>query len=440
MRTALGWALPALLAAALWFPQNAAAKAQTPMLTVDQVVDIALERNPTLEASRQVVAQAEARLTQSQAPWWPQLRGSAGYSRNYAEAQRDAVIRGSSNERFDNYNTGLSLTQKIYDFGQTGGLVEQSRQRLSSSEADHSTNLSQVVFRVKTVFYQVLKNHGLVTVAKETLRSQQKHLEQAAAYYKGGLRPKIDVTRAEVDVANARLALITTDYAERDSRVALERILGGPPVQGPYQLAPEKEQALRPPEVAPLVIQALDNRPEAASIKALIKAAKGALTSAQGDYWPSFDAAGSYNYQNTQFPLQNSWTAGVGLTWAIFSGFLTKGQTNQARALILQQKARLADLELQISQEVNTAYLALGEASERIATSRTALKNSEENMRLAKGRYQTGVGNAIEYTDAQLALTQSQNILVQATYDYFQAWAGLERSLGQRFKDPAKKQ
>lgn len=429
MRKAQAYCLLAALAAVLYAPA-ATARSGEQVLTLEQVVNIALERNPTLEASRQAVAQARARLTQSKSRWWPQLRGTSAYSRNYAESQRQAVVEGATSNTYNNYNAGLSLSQKIYDFGQTGGLVEQSRQQLSSSRFDHTTNISEVVLQVKNAFYQVLKNQGLVKVAQQTLLSQQKHLEQAQAFYKGGLRPKIDVTRAEVDVANARLSLIRTQYDERDSKVALERILGGPPVRGPYRLAPEKEQPLRPPELAPLVIQAMEHRPEVASLKALIKAAQGRLEAAQGNYWPSFDASGSYNYQNTEFPLDNNWSAGVGLTWAIFSGFLTQGQVNEARALILQQKASLSDLELQIAQEVNTAFLALNQSAERISTSRTALVNAQENMRLAAGRYRTGVGNAIEYTDAQLSLTEAQNNLVQATYDYFQAWARLERSLG----------
>jgi outer membrane protein TolC len=421
--------LLAALAAFLCAPDGSA-RAADQVLTLEQVVKIALGRNPTLEASSEAVNQAASRLTQTKSRWWPQVTGSVDYSRNYSESQRQAALEGGTGNHYDIYSTGLALSQKIYDFGQTGGLVEQSRQQLASSRSDHTTNVSSVVQQVKNAFYLVLKNQGLMEVARQTLDSQLKHLEQAQAFYKGGLRPKIDVTRAEVDVANARLSLINADYAERDSRVALERILGGPPVAGPYKLAPEKQQPARPPNLTPLVIQAQQQRPEVASLQALIKAAEGRLEAAQGNFWPSLDASGSYAYQNTEFPLDNSWTAGVGLTWALFSGFLTEGQVNEARALIRQQKARLKDLELQIAQEVNSAFLALNQADERIATSRTALANAEENMRLAEGRYRTGVGNAIEYTDAQVALTAAQNNLVQATYDYFQAWANLERAMG----------
>ncbi|MEW5914198.1 MAG: TolC family protein [Thermodesulfobacteriota bacterium] len=427
MRKAQACLMLAALAALVCALAGSAPAAEQ-VLTVDQVVKIALERNPTLEASREVVAQAASRLTQTKSRWWPQVTGTLDYSRNYTESQRQASNYGGDNYNY--YSSGLSLSQKIYDFGQTGGLVEQSRQALASTRSDHTTNISGVVQQVKNAFYQVLKNQGLVEVARQTLASQLKHLEQAQAFYKGGLRPKIDVTRAEVDVANARLSLINTVYAERDSRVALERILGGPPVKGSYKLAPEKQQPARPRKLTPLVIQAQMQRPEVASLQALIKAAQGKLEAAQGGYWPSLDASGAYNYQNDEFPLENNWTAGVGLTWALFSGFLTEGQVNEARALILQQKARLKDLELQIAQEVQSAYLALGQADERIATSRTALANAEENMRLAEGRYRTGVGNAIEYTDAQVALTAAQNNLVQATYDYFQAWANLEKAMG----------
>ncbi|MCF8116965.1 MAG: TolC family protein, partial [Desulfarculaceae bacterium] len=260
-----------------------------------------------------------------------------------------------------------------------------------------------------------------------------RHVEQAKGFYDTGLRPKIDVARASVDLANARLALISAQYRQREARVALERVMGGRPWKAPYALAPEKDLPALPGKLEPLLVEAMDQRPETASLKAQMAASQGRLQTARGGYWPSLDAGGSYQYGNTDFPLENNWEAGVGLSWDIFSGFLTKGQENEARAQILQRKAQLRELELGISEEVEQAWLVVRESQERIEVARTALEAAEENFRLAQGRYENGVGDAIEFTDAQVARFQAASELVRARYNYLQAYAALERALGRPF-------
>ncbi len=396
------------------------------VLSLEQAVGLALKNNPTLEAARQEVAQAEGRVTQSTSRWWPQLSGAAGYTRNYSDRSRTSNYSG----HYDYYEGELSLTQKIYDFGQTGGKVEASRQELSAVQHDLSTRRDEVVLAVKTTYFEVLKNQHLVQVATKTLESQQRHVEQAKGFYATGLRPKIDVARAAVDLANARLALISAQYRRREARVALERIMGGRPWRNKYELASEKGLPPLPGKLEPLIVEAMGQRPETASLKAAIAASRGRLEAAQGGYWPSLDAGGSYGYGNTDFPLENDWGAGVSLSWAIFSGFLTKGQVNEARAQILQRQARLKDLELGISEEVEQAWLVVRESQERIEVAQTALEAAKENFRLAQGRYENGVGDAIEFTDAQVARFQAASDLVRARYNYLQAYAALERALG----------
>ena len=396
---------------------------------------MALKQNPTLEASRQEVAQAEGRLTQSTSRWWPQLSGSAGYSRNYTESTRRSTLMSSTSGHYSYYESDLSLTQKIYDFGQTGGKVEASRQELSASEHQLTTQREQVVLQVKTNYFEVLKNQHLVRVAQKTLDSQAKHVEQAKGYYGTGLRPKIDVTRAEVELANARLALISAQYRRREAQVALERVLGKRPWPGDYALADQKDGPPLPANLAPLVAEAFKHRPEVASLQAFIKASQGRLEAARGGYWPSLDAAGQYEFANSDFPLSTDWTAGVYLTWPLFSGFLTQGQVSEYLAQIRQRQAQLKDLELSIAQQVEQTWLVLRESAERIEVAETARVNAEENFRLAQGRYEAGVGDAIEFTDAQVSLFQARSAVVRARYDYLQAYAALERAIGRPLEE-----
>lgn len=406
-------------------------------LTLDQVVEIALKRNPGIMSSEQQVEAAKARVTQSSSAYWPQVTGSASYQR-----QRAALITGTSSEvsttkEFDLYNANLSATQYIYDFGQTSGLVEETRQNLGASRYGWTTTLADVVQQTKRAYYEILKNQRLVQVAEETLDSREKHLHQASAFYQVGLRPKIDVARAEVDVANAKQSLIQTRYNEHVAYVNLNTLLGGPPVGGPYRVQNETSRAARPKELEPLVDEALKTRSEILQLETQIRANEAHLHSVRGKFLPRVTGVASYGWENTGFPLDDYWQVGAQMTWSIFSGFQTQGEMAETKAKMNQTRAQLEQMRLQVTQQVSQAFLILDAAEQSIETSLVTVRQARENLDLAEGRYRTGVGDAIEYTDAQVSLTSAKNTLVQANYIYLQALVDLDRALGRGPRAPA---
>ena len=121
---------------------------------------------------------------------------------------------------------------------------------------------------------------------------------------------------------------------------------------------------------------------------------------------------------------------GVNISWPLFTGFRTQGKIAESRAEIDKLEASLRQLELQVLNDVSVSYLGLNASIEAITTSEFAVKQAQENMELADGRYRNGVGNAIEYSDAELALTQAKSNLVQAAYLYHQQVAELDHAGG----------
>lgn len=404
--------------------------AEERVLSLSQMLELALKRNPSIEESRQQVNQAKGRLTQTSSDYWPQLSASTDYSRNYNE---QTTLPGQENN-YNQYTGGLNVTQNIYDFGRRAGKVGSSKADVLSRREQLSTSVADVVLNVKNGYFQVLQDRSLVEVKEDALKTQQMHLDQAEAFFKSGLRPKIDVAKAKLDVANIRLDLIKARYSLRNSRVQLEQVLGGPPVSGPYRLADVKDLPKRSHDLEPLIAEALGRRTELADLKAQLLSAEQKLKAAQSDYWPKLNAQGSYQYQNTELPLKENWLAGVELSLPIFEGFITKGKVSEARGLVAQIKAQIRNKELSVTQEVSQAFLDLSQADESITTSRVALTEAQENMALAKGRYRAGIGDAIEYSDAQVTLTEAESNLVTAVYAYHQAFASLARSLGRETK------
>ncbi len=163
------------------------------------------------------------------------------------------------------------------------------------------------------------------------------------------------------------------------------------------------------------------------------------------DFFPNLFASGTYGVAGiTGFPAAdsrstngfidsgNQWNVGLTLSWSIFDGGGKIARYKEAKANLEAAKARVRDTELQVWQNVEQSYLILGEAEERIGAAQKAVESAEENYQLARGRFDAGVANIIELTDAQLALTQAQSDQAQALSDYRIGIARLERALGRR--------
>jgi len=418
-----GWAGEELIA-----PQEA--ESPEPVLTLDQVLGIARVRNPVIDASRGTVDASRARVTQAQSAYMPQVSGNAQYDYAY-----QYFGPGVQREQLNTYQAVVSGSQFIYGFGKVTGAVRQSQEQLASSQRDLDATLADVLRDVKGAFFDVLKKQELVTVSREALDTQATHLEQARAFHRTGIRPKIDVTKGEVAWSQARLGLIQADYDLRLSRVVLENVLGGPPVDGPYALAGMTPEVVPRGPVDPLVDAAMDRRPEIRSQSARILAQQARIRTVKAQYWPSLTALGQFGWEDNDFPLHNVWLVGANLTWDFFPGLRTVGEVREARASMAVLQSRLNQLELEVVRQVSQAYLLLGEAAESIATAEVGLMNAEENMALAAGRYQNGVGDAIEYNDAVLSLTSARSDLVRARYDYLDAQAELERAVGMPYQE-----
>ncbi len=212
----------------------------------------------------------------------------------------------------------------------------------------------------------------------------------------------------------------------------------------------EIEKNLPQPPAVPALDQiqteALNNRPEMQKAAADIEAAKARVRTAESNYLPTLSANGSYNWAHGtseatipvstlgsatfQSDIRNSWNAGVLLSMPIFEGGLTKGRVSEARANLRALEAQRDGLRQSILLEVNQAYADLDTAAARISVMEISEKNAKDNLELAEGRYQAGVGPSLEVTDARLANFRAETDHVQALYDYYLSAARLMKAMG----------
>jgi outer membrane protein len=180
-----------------------------------------------------------------------------------------------------------------------------------------------------------------------------------------------------------------------------------------------------------LAAKALAARPELAALIKQREVQEATLEAARGGYGPSISASAGATEQGVQLDqMVPNWNVGVGLTWPIFQGGLTRAQVRQAEAGVQSADAQRSLEELQVRLDVDAARLSVRAAKATMGAVEDALTSAREQLRLAEQRYATGVGNIIELVDAQVAYTGAAAQVVQARYGLASARAQLLAALG----------
>jgi TolC family type I secretion outer membrane protein len=409
-----------------------AVSAPTPgqILRLDEAVAIALRLQPTITASQQTEVATQARIGEAWAAWRPKVDWvtSAGRSQVFSSSQGKTVQSSGG-------STQLQASQLIYDFGKTGATIDQAKAGARVANAQLVQTRQLVVQNVKTAYYNLLQARRLVRVAEANLARSELNLRSAQGFFDVGTKPKSDVTKAEVEVANARVAIIQVRNQVALAQTTLINAIG---LQSTTPLEVEDILGYEPVtlDFPALLQEAIASRPELRQAQAQIDSAQSAVTVARAGYLPTLNVTGSYGGLSSDPALNlfangsESWAVTGNLTWNLFQGFLTTNQVKETRALLEVARANYASQELQVRLDIEQAYLNVLEVSERIGATDKEVQSAQENLRLAQGRYDAGVGTILDLTDAQLSLTNAEADQVRALTDFRVRMATLDRVLG----------
>jgi outer membrane protein len=412
------------------------------VLTLEQAVMAAESQQPSARQARAQTEAARAKAQEARAPLLPQVVGTGTYSRqtgNFAlrpgSVPRESGLSSSTSWTTYNYfNFGLAASVLIYDFGQTAGKWRAAQASAEAqAETERMTRLS-VLLGVRTAYFGARAQKALVDVAREQLENQERHLKQVEGFVEVGTRPEIDLAQARTERANARVQLIGAENAYALAKAQLNQAMG---VEGPtdYDVADETLPLVEGEDagIEALMAEAVKARFDLRSLEQQLRAQEQTLRSVKGSYWPSL--AGSTGLTDAGQALDNlawNWNLNLTLTWQIYQGSLTRYQVRENEASLAALRAQRDLLRQQVRVEVEQARLGVRAAKAALGAAEEALTNARVRLRLAEGRYQTGVGNIIELGDAQVALTNAAGQKVQAEYNLATARAQILKALGRR--------
>lgn len=407
-------------------------------LALADAVRSAIEHQPQLLQARAVAEAAAARSDLARSNLLPQLNGTASYSRETANftprpgLTTSAARTSSSWDTVNFWSFGATLSQLVFDFGQTSG---RWRAALASADAQRSSERMtriQVVLGVEIAYFTARAGKDLVRVARDNLANQENHLRQVEGFVRAGARPDIDLAQARTDRANAEVQLINAQNAYDTERAQLAQAMGLEAATeldvGDDQLPPVAGEGER---LEPLFAEALANRPDIAALEQQARAQELTLGSLRGAYLPMLGAStGIATAGQALDSTATNWNATATLTWNLFQGWATHAQSREAQANLDAARAQVALLRQQTRVDVEQSRLAVRAAKQALSAADVALVNAQQRLRLAERRYETGVGSAIELGDAQVALTTAAAQRVQAEYSVSTSRAQLLRALG----------
>jgi|YelNatPaOPRAMG01_1025707.scaffolds.fasta_scaffold07622_2 outer membrane protein TolC len=429
-----------LLAFLLCFAAAVAVPAAEPV-TLEDCLALALQQNPTIRNAQHEIQRRQGLVLQARAAALPQLTATGQYKRVDDNAIEIYPFQTSlpANEK-QPWAATVEVSQLLYAGGRVRAAVRAAKLAEQIAVLDFQRTVADVLLAVRQTFYRVLLTRAQITVREQAVQLLQQQLHDVQLRFAAGTVPQFNVLRAEVELANARPALIRAQNDHRLAKEALARLLAlddpaARPAFTPLTVAGQLEFARRDDSLPAALTQALARRPELQQAAKRVQQKKEAVTVATAGAHPQFSLFADYGIRNTTYGSDlddtvHGWAVGVKATWNLFDGLETRGKVVQAKAELQQADCDAADTRRRIEFEVRQAYSDYLQACELIAAQKKVVAQAEESLRLATARFNAGSGTQLDVLSAQTALTEARSNEIQALYDYNVALAALDRATG----------
>jgi outer membrane protein len=421
----------ALVVSLLLLPTLAAAQEQGPVMTLDQVVRAALERDPAAVAAEAALSNARTDRLQVAGSWLPSLNMNGFYA-------------NSSNQRFDqatgqlvseSYTAQMQGGYDIFTGGRRIMNVRTVNAQLAAADAQYESQRFTTILNATEAFYAAAAASGIVAVAEQRLQRARDQMDAAQTRLELGTATQSDALRAELEVGNAELALLDAQSAMRNTALELGRRAGVAGQVRPADAAlPDRGPPL--PETEVLVRRATATAPAVLAANATLRSRRAERLATYSPYLPTVRLTGGYDWSAFTFPPQErSWSMRVTASLPVFNNF--QREANVQRALTAERlaEARAHDAEIAARVAVESAAADITSAERRVEIADRGVILAREDLRVQEERYTIGVATILELQTSQVALSDAEIAAVRARQALGTATARLEAILGQRLRE-----
>jgi outer membrane protein TolC len=290
---------------------------------------------------------------------------------------------------------------------------------VAAARLDSDTARTQVTDQTARAYLACVRADEALDTARSNVDLSEALVKLAITQKDAGTGTGIEVTRAQVQLSNDRTRLSLAQNDRTRAALQLMRTIG---LNMEADLIFTDKLSMVPVNEGALVVAVGTARKARAELKAQRQkeeAAKLNYGAIRAERLPTLGAFGDYGSSG---PAMNdsrvTRQVGVSLKVHIFDGGRRSSRYTESLSQYEQERLRTKDLERQVELEVRTAFDNLGSARNQVESATEGLQLAENELAQARRRYEAGVTNSIEVTDAQTRLARARDNRVSALYNY----------------------
>ncbi|MGM0441059.1 MAG: TolC family protein [Elusimicrobiota bacterium] len=424
-----------------FFGLNYGRTGEKTVIDIDKAVEIALNRNEGLKATRANIEKARGELISARAGFLPSVTASGSHVYLDEKMQTTAGIDPITGTMItkslgrDQYSLTGSIKQAVFTGFRNYSSYNSAGLNLDLQKTNYQSEKNELAFKVKEAYYRAVLAEEMVSLNREAYRQLKEHVRQTKKRYDDGLVSRLELLRARVEAENQEPKLTEAKNLYQQTRSSFKSLLSIEPDKN-IKLKDSletREEEFKDIELNAKIKKALKNNPRIQALKLQKKMAEKRITTARSQRYPSIFAVYNYNYEKPAQGINDwddSWNIMLQMELPIFTGFATHGKIKSAKAGSEKLKHSIGETEKNTALAVENAVLKIEKEKETIQSQQKNVKQAGEALDIANKRYRNGLISNIEYMDTQLSLTRARINLLNAKADYFIALASLEKVTG----------
>ena len=412
-----------------------AEEAKSPPLSLQQVVQIALEANLDVKTSNKETEAAEYAKKRSRTNFYPILNTTYQYKRNEKEISSPFVGIITPEER---YTLVASITQPLFSGFSITNQYKMAELSLDMTKANKKRVRQDVALEATKAYFEILKAEKLLGISKETVTQVSVQTDVVNNFYQVGMSPLNDLLESQVLLAGAKqevvLAESNLDIARSYMNILLRR-----PIHQPIEIIDMLDYKPFEFDLDFCIRTALEKRIELKMADIEIELAEKDILLAKRTYYPKLNLQGSYYRFGTEWDVnggegigdEDTWDISAVASWDFWDWGKTSYGTREKKSRRSQAMLNRSKIEDSIQFSVTQAYLQMQTSEKNITTIETAIEQAKENVRINEERYKEQVATSTDVLTAQTLLFRTMNNYYRALYDFQIAKASLYREMGQ---------
>ncbi|QIR38071.1 TolC family protein [Tolypothrix sp. PCC 7910] len=416
-------------------------------ITLAQALELAKRNNRQLQVSQLELERSRAALREAQAALFPTVGVSADVTRQRTvsdtyrvkvQQQQQEGLPPAFRQQIDpapsttSFNGQAQLSYDIYTSGSRQANIGAAEEQVRFNELAVENQSEEIRLTVSTDYYNLQQRDEEVRIAQSAVQNAQASLRDAEALERAGVGTRFDVLRSQVNLANSQQDLTNAVSLQQIARRQLAARLSLPQAVNITAADPVRLAGLWNQTLEQSIILALQNRPDLQQQLAQRNINEQQRRQALAALGPQVSLIASYQFLdqfNDNISVADGYSVGVRATLNLFDGGAARARAAQARANIAIAETNFAEQRNQIRFQVEQSFSTQQSSLENVQTANAALEQAREALRLARLRFQAGVGTQTDVINSENDLTRAEGNRIRAILDYNRALAQLQRAV-----------